>query len=124
MVLDHLILQVNDLDQSLRFYTEILGLRHEGDREPFAVVRVSDDLTLQLAPWGTTGGRHLAFAMSRAEFEDVFRRIREAGVAFGDSFHSAGNMKGPGQESGARGPGAALYLFDPNEHLIEIRHYE
>jgi hypothetical protein len=24
----------------------------------------------------------------------------------------------------ARGPGKALYLFDPNKHLIEIRYYE
>ncbi len=62
--------------------------------------------------------------MPRKEFEEVFLRVREAGIEFGDSFHSVGNMKGPGEESGARGPGASLYLFDPNKHLIEIRHYE
>ncbi len=33
-------------------------------------------------------------------------------------------MKGPGDATGARGPGASLYFFDPNKHLIEIRHYE
>ena len=32
-------------------------------------------------------------------------------------------MSGPGREDGARGP-AALYVFDPNQHLIEIRHYD
>jgi hypothetical protein len=33
-------------------------------------------------------------------------------------------MRGPSEEEGARGPGKALYLFDPNKHLIEIRYYE
>ncbi len=124
MVLDHLILQVNDSSESVRFFTEVLGFTYDGEREPFAVVRVTQNLTLQLAPWGTKGGEHLAFAMPRAEFEEVFQRVREQGVEFGDSFDSVGNMKGPGQASGARGPGASLYFFDPNKHLIEIRHYE
>jgi catechol 2,3-dioxygenase-like lactoylglutathione lyase family enzyme len=124
MVLDHLILHVNDVEESSRFYEDILGLAKEGRREPFTVIRVTPDFTIQLAPWGTKGGDHLAFAMPRAEFDEVFRRVREAGVEFGDSFHSVGNMEGPGEEDGARGPGASLYLFDPNKHLIEIRHYE
>lgn len=124
VALDHLILHVNDVEESTRFYTGILGLSREGRRDPFTVLRVSADFTLQLAPWGTKGGEHLAFAMSRAEFEEVFRRVREGGIAFGDSFHSVGNMQGPGQEEGSRGPGASLYMLDPNQHLIEIRHYE
>jgi len=123
MVIDHLILRVNDVEESARFYTEVLGWTHEGQREPFTVVRVTSDFTIQLAPWGTKGGEHLAFAMPRDEFEEVFRRVRERGIGFGDSFHSVGNLQGPGEEVGARGPGASLYLFDPNEHLIEIRHY-
>ncbi len=123
MQLDHLILKVNDRDESVRFYTEVLGLAGEGENEPFSVLRVTPDLTLQLAAWGTEGGEHLAFAMPRAEFDEVFRRVREAGVEFGDSFHAVGNGKGPGEEIGARGAGASLYLFDPNRHLIEIRHY-
>jgi hypothetical protein len=31
-------------------------------------------------------------------------------------------MQGPGNEFGAHGMGAALYFFDPDQHLIEIRH--
>ncbi|MBM4266563.1 MAG: hypothetical protein FJ144_08140 [Deltaproteobacteria bacterium] len=124
MNLDHLILPVNEIEASVRFYTGVLGLVCEGERPPFTVLRVDSGLTLQLAPWGTQGGTHLAFAMSAAEFESVFRRIREAGIEYGDSFHSVGNGKGPGLEDGARGPGLALYCFDPSRHLIEIRHYE
>jgi len=124
MQLDHIIVAVNDLDESLRFYTELLGLTDEGKQEPFSVLRVTPNLTIQLAPWGTTGGQHLAFAMPRDEFERVFRQIRESDVAFGDSFDAVGNRKGPGEEFGARGPGASVYVLDPNGHLIEIRHYE
>ncbi len=63
MELDHLILKVNDVDESSRFYTEILGMTNEGKRDPFTVCRVTSNFTIQLAPWGTKGGEHLAFAI-------------------------------------------------------------
>ncbi len=122
--LDHMILPVNDRDESVAFYTGLLGFTHDGDEGPFTVLRVTPDLTLQLAPWGTEGGVHLAFAMSAAEFDEAFGRVRAAGIDFGDSFHSVGNMQGPGVEAGAHGPGPSVYFFDPSKHLIEIRHYD
>jgi len=131
--LDHMILAVNDRKKSIEFYAGILGLKYEGDREPFSILRVTPDFTLQLARWGTKGGEHLAFAMSREEFDEVFRRVIDAKIEYGDDFHSVGNMRGPGDETaeslksaggGARGPGKNLYFFDPSRHLIEIRHYE
>ena len=67
--LDHLILNVNDRDASLDFYTHVLGLAHDGEDGPFTVVRVTRECTLLLAPWGTSGGEHLAFAMPKAEFD-------------------------------------------------------
>jgi catechol 2,3-dioxygenase-like lactoylglutathione lyase family enzyme len=107
----------------VRFYTEVMGFGDEGEDGPFSVIRVSPDTTLQLAPWGTDGGDHLAFALSPAEFEAAFGRVRAANVPYGDSFHDVGNMQGPGEEAGARGLGPTLYLFDPNGHLVELRHY-
>ncbi|HYL57975.1 MAG TPA: VOC family protein [Candidatus Acidoferrales bacterium] len=122
--LDHIILAVNDVAQSIDFYVGVLGLKHDGERDPFSIIRVTPELTLQLAPWGTKGGEHLAFAMSRKEFDQVFSRVIDRGIPYGDSFHAVGNMRGPGDESAARGMGKALYFFDPSKHLIEIRHYE
>ena len=124
MQLDHLILPVNDAEASMRFYVDVLGCTDEGRQPPFTVVRVNPDLTLQLAPWGTEGNIHLAFAMPAPDFDQTFARIRAAGIEYGDSFHAVGNMQGPGDEPGARGPGRAVYCFDPNHHLIEIRHYD
>jgi catechol 2,3-dioxygenase-like lactoylglutathione lyase family enzyme len=84
-------------------------------------VRVGADSLLLLAPWGAEGGHHLAFAFSADEFDAAFARIKAAGVPYGDSFHAVGNIEGPGSEFGARGMGPALYVFDPDQHLIELR---
>jgi catechol 2,3-dioxygenase-like lactoylglutathione lyase family enzyme len=124
MQLDHLIVSVNDIDASLAFYRDVLGMTIDEPVGPFSVVRVTPDLTLQLAPWGTDGGMHLAFAMPAAVFDDVFGRIKDAGIEYGDSFHDVGNMQGPGEEPGAHGMGKSIYCFDPSKHLIEIRHYD
>ena len=102
--LDHLILTVNDREASVRFYTEVMGFTHEGEDGPFSVIRVSPETTLQLAPWGTEGGEHLAFALSPEEFEAAFDRVRAAEVPYGDSFHDVGNMRGPGEEAGRAAP--------------------
>lgn len=122
--LDHLIVPVNDAGASVEFYTAVLGFADDGSRPPFSVVRVSEGCTLQLAPWGTEGNMHLAFAMERTEFDAALGRIRDRGVPYGDSFHDAANGRGPGDEDGARGPGKSIYLNDPNRHLIELRYYD
>ena len=122
--IDHIILNTNNLEASVDFYTAILGFKNEGQDGPFAIIRVSEDFTLQLAQWGTKGNEHYAFAMSRADFDAAFERIRANQIPYGDSFHSVGNNSGPGNETGARGPGPTVYMFDPNHHLIEIRTYE
>lgn len=122
-MLDHLILKVNDLDASVAFYTQILGFRFEGVDGPFTVLRVGPDCQLQLAPWGTPGFEHYAFAVSAAEFDEIFERIRQAGVPYGPTFDSVGTNGTVGKESGARGEGPTLYFNDPNRHLLEIRTY-
>jgi catechol 2,3-dioxygenase-like lactoylglutathione lyase family enzyme len=96
--IDHLILAVNDLDASARFYAEVLGFAFERRDGPFAVVRVSP-----------------------AEFDAAFARIKERGIGYGSAFNNVGSNTGPGWELGAHGMGASIYFLDPNKHLFEIR---
>lgn len=121
--LDHLIIKVNDLKASVEFYTSVLGFVVEGTDGPFTVVRVNPDFQIQFAPWGTPGFEHYAFSVSRSEFEQIFERIKSAGIDFGPTFDSVGSNTGAGAESGARGMAPTLYFNDPSNHLLEIRTY-
>lgn len=122
--LNHVILQVNDVQASLAFYVDVLGFEPAGQDGPFTVVRVGEGCLLQLAPWGTKGHEHLAFAVSAEQFHSAFARIKQRGIPYGDAFDRVGNNVGPGREAGARGEAPTVYLFDPNQHLIEIRTYD
>lgn len=122
--LDHIIVKVNDLSASVQFYTDVLGFVLEGMGGPFAVIRLGPDCQLQLAPWGTPGLEHYAFAVSAAEFAAIFSRLKAAGIGYGPTFESVGTNSSIGDEVGARGPAPTLYFNDPNKHLLEIRTYE
>jgi catechol 2,3-dioxygenase-like lactoylglutathione lyase family enzyme len=123
-VIDHIILNVNDIDSSVAFYVDVLGFKSDGTDGPFTIIRVNEGFTIQLAPWGTKGNEHLAFALTRESFDRVFSILKDRQIPFGDSFHSVGNNIGPGLESGAKGLAPTIYMNDPNKHLIEIRTYE
>lgn len=123
--LDHTILEVNDLGESLVFYRDIVGLEHKGKDGPFEGLLITPDLALELYDeWPVEGSRHLAFAMDRATFEATFERIRIAGVAFGDGPSQTDNMKGPSPSSGVHGATDSVYFKDPNGHILEILTYE
>jgi catechol 2,3-dioxygenase-like lactoylglutathione lyase family enzyme len=124
ITLDHFILKVNDIKTSVDFYTSILGFTNGGQDGPFTVVRVNSAFQIQLAPWGTLGGEHYAFAVSMRQFNQIFDRIKLAEIEYGPSYDSVGSNTGSGTEIGAKGPGPTLYFFDPNKHLLEIRTYE
>jgi catechol 2,3-dioxygenase-like lactoylglutathione lyase family enzyme len=122
--LDHIILKINDLADSIEFYTRIMGFSNEGEDGPFTIIRTAPHFQMQLAPWGSAGNEHYAFSVSADEFDAIFRRVKDAGIDYGPSFHSVGTNTGPGVESGARGEAPTLYFNDPSNHLIEIRSYE
>src|ERR1700682_6274880 len=100
--IDHLILNVNEVSASVDFYVNVMGFELEGEDWPFTVIRVSEDFTLQMAPWGAKGNEHYVFALSRGAFDKIFELVKERGIPYGDSFHSVGNNSGPGVETGAR----------------------
>jgi catechol 2,3-dioxygenase-like lactoylglutathione lyase family enzyme len=122
--LDHIIVNVNDAETTAAFWSKIFGFTNEGHSGPFTVLRITPELTFQLAPWGTLGGCHYAFCLGNTEFDNAFSFLKENNIPYGDSFHTVGNQQGPGAEAGARGMGKTIYFNDPNNHLLEIRTYD
>lgn len=122
--LDHTILEVDDLGESLAFYRDVVGLPHGGTEGPFEVILVNPDLAIDLYEAPVDSSRHLAFGMDRATFGATFERIRGAGITFGDGPGRAENMKGPGRSSGVHGETESVYFHDPSGHLLEILTYD
>jgi catechol 2,3-dioxygenase-like lactoylglutathione lyase family enzyme len=117
--LDHLILRVNDASASVRFYTQVLGLTHEGCSPPFEVLRVHDGLNLDLREEAPKDAMHLAFRLGRQDFENSKRWLVQNGIEFGgEPFSRDGQV---GRQQGARGWQPAVYFYDPDGHNIEIR---
>lgn len=125
IALDHTILEVHDLAESLAFYREIVGLEHKGRDGPFEALLIGRDSALDLYDeWPVRGARHLAFSMDRDTFAATFERIRDAGIPFGDGPARTTNMKGPGPSAGVHGPTDSVYFEDPNGHILEILTYD
>ena len=122
-VLDHTIVPVRDRKKSVEFYTRIFAFEDLGEVGPFLAVRVNETLNFDFRESDDFRSIHYAFAMEPEEFEAAFVRIRESGIAYGDSPREQENMKGPGLTAGAKGMGKAVYFKDPDGHLLEIKTY-
>jgi catechol 2,3-dioxygenase-like lactoylglutathione lyase family enzyme len=123
---DHTNWRVRDLEASLRFYRDILGLipfgleeYHRGER-PLVSLRVTEDFILHLTPdpefeRPSTGGYdHLALVVAGAERDEVAAYLESRGVEIEKTFDSI---------TGARGDGPALYVRDPDGYRIELKFY-
>ncbi len=120
--LDHIVLNVGDVERSLAWYTERLGLAGVRVAEwragtvPFPSVRVSDGCIIDLFAADTPVGRgrldHFCLVADRA---DVDR------IATDDDFTV---VDGPGPRFGARGDGWSVYVSDPDGNTVEIRSYD
>ena len=128
-VLDHTIVPVKDQDESIAFYTNMLGFEYDGRggmNGVFAVIRLNDSFTLDLRRSDDlpVTAHHYAFAMDRAQFDQSFQAIKDSGIAFGDGPRESDNMRGPGPSTGAKGDTQSVYFKDPNGHLLEIISYD
>ena len=123
---DHTNWRVKDLERSLRFYRDVLGLEpfglkeyHRGER-PIVSLRVTPTFILHLRPdpgyepTPTGGYDHLALVVEEIEPETLARHLEEAGVEIEQRLEGV---------VGARGEGEALYVHDPDGYLIELKFY-
>jgi glyoxylase I family protein len=122
--LDHTILDVTDLAESVAFYRDVLGLESRGRSGAFEVILITPDLALDLSEQPEPVSRHLAIGMDRVTFDATFDRLRDSGTPYGDGPSTPTSMRGPGRSTGVHGATDSVYFYDPSGHLLEILTYE
>ena len=113
---NHTILSARDSEASAKFLTEILGLPAATRWGPFQMVTTANDANLDyMKVSGEITPQHYAFLVSEAEFDGIFKRIREQKLSY---------WADPGQtkegEINRHDDGRGLYFEELNGHLIEI----
>jgi catechol 2,3-dioxygenase-like lactoylglutathione lyase family enzyme len=120
--IDHLVLTVASIEESLKFYTRCLGMTEVtfgSGRKALAFGRHKINLHqrghefLPHARHATPGSADLCFLAS-VPLEQAILRLRENGVAI---------EKGPVERTGAMGTIRSVYLRDPDGNLLEISEY-
>jgi catechol 2,3-dioxygenase-like lactoylglutathione lyase family enzyme len=123
---DHTNWRVKDLERSLRFYRDVLGLEpfgleeYQREERPIVSLRVTPTFILHLRPDlsfepGSTGGYdHLALVVEETDTEALAEYLRTSGVEVERRLEGV---------VGAQGEGEALYVRDPDGYLIELKLY-
>lgn len=117
--LDHLVLTVRDLNTSISFYTQILGMQEEVFGENRVALNFGHQkINLhrhqhEFEPKAETplpGSEDLCFLVS-TPLEQVIKHLTENGVEL---------LEGPMRRTGATGPILSVYIRDPDGNLIEL----
>lgn len=114
--LNHTIVHSSNKAASAAFLTEILGLPAPVPFFHFLTVQLDNEITLDFIETNEDFDRqHYAFLVSETEFDEIFGRIKERGLAFwADPMHQ---LEGKiNTHDGGRG----CYFSDPDGHYLEI----
>jgi catechol 2,3-dioxygenase-like lactoylglutathione lyase family enzyme len=127
--MDHIVLRVKDVDQSLRFYTEVLGLKPErveqfkAGKVRFPSVRLNDDTIIDLFPApdmesisrdAPRNQDHFCMVIESTDMNELKSQFQALGIDI---------QAGPGTRWGAHGDGTSLYIYDPDDNVVELRYY-
>ena len=126
--MDHIVLRTRDVEESLRFYTEVLGLRAERVEQwragevRFPSARLNADTIIDFfasdnMPSDKDDPRnqdHFCMVIDYTDMEALKSRFEEIGVEI---------QAGPGKRWGSHGDGISLYIYDPDDNVVELRHY-
>lgn len=123
VALDHFVLRVRDLDRSLSFYRDTLGLpvefleEYRAGQRPFVSLRVGEQL-IDLVPDATyvappqSGFLHFCLRVA-GRLEDVLAQLEQCGVHLLE--------QAPVRRMGAKGWGWAAYVQDPDGYVVELK---
>lgn len=116
--LDHVVVNASDVERSLAFYTDVLGLTPERVEEWrrgdtfFPSVRLNETTIIDLFPAERTGENvhHFCLVIEPTDLDALAREFPESQRADG--------------LFGAQGYASSLYVKDPDGNLVELRSYE
>jgi len=128
--MDHIVLNVADIERSLAFYTGALALPGERVEEwragsiGFPSVRISPATIIDLmkgdAPGRASGQKtqgnlnHFCLVLEGTDLAPAIAHLQQARVAV---------HNGPVSRWGARGRATSVYLLDPDGNEVELRCY-
>ncbi len=125
--LDHFVLRIRDLDASLHFYRDLLGLpvlfleEYQAGQRPFVSVRIGEqlldlvpDLTYDPEHANRAGGfLHFCVGVAPGHFAEIIPWLHSQGVTVLEDQ--------PVQRMGARGLGLSIYVTDPDGYTVELK---
>ena len=131
-LMDHIVLNVQDEEQMITFYSEVMMFSPERLEEyragkvPFPSVRINSDTIIDLFPkkmWqkssediqGHVNLNHFCISLSKEMWVDLIERLKANDIDI---------EQGPVPRWGAHGTGTSIYFRDPDGNLIEARYYE
>jgi catechol 2,3-dioxygenase-like lactoylglutathione lyase family enzyme len=129
--MDHIVLNVSDIDRSLAFYTGILGLKGERVEEfrsgkvGFPSVRINDGTIIDLFPIQGAGSQEVG-KKNRGNLNHFCMVVGAEDFAGITEYLGANNIairEGPVSRWGARGRATSVYFLDPDGNEVEIRCY-
>lgn len=129
--LDHIVLNVGDINRSLKFYTEVLGLPGErvdefrAGKVSFPSVRINAGTIIDLfarkegadkstAEKVDDNLNHFCLVVGAENFAAVHDELQ---------LHKIAIRQGPVSRWGAQGQATSVYFLDPDGNEIEIRCY-
>jgi len=125
--LDHFVLRVRDLDRSIGFYRDLLGLpiecldEYRAGTRPFVSARIGGQL-IDLVPdpsydaeagLRSGGFMHLCVRVTGSLERDVLPRVRNNAVEVIED--------APMIRLGATGYGPSIYVRDPDGYVVELK---
>lgn len=120
--LDHLVLTVADIDVTVRFYAEVLGMEVEMFGEGRTALRFgSSKINLHLAGHEFEPKAHVALP-GTADLCLIVDDPIDTVIAELDA-HEVEIIEGPVQRAGATGPIRSVYFRDPDLNLVELSNY-
>jgi catechol 2,3-dioxygenase-like lactoylglutathione lyase family enzyme len=116
---DHIVVNVTDVERSLAFYCDVLGLEpvrvdewRRGEAF-FPSARVSPSMIIDLLATERSGHNvdHFCLVIEPTDLDELV----QSGLLDVAS--------GPVERFGARGIGQSIYVRDPDGNVVELRHY-